>query len=124
MRLSNGNTEVVAPSSAPMLVIVALAVQDSTSVPGPKYSMILLVPPATVSMPASLRMTSLPLVQPLGLPISFTPTSFGHSSSHGSPTITSTASAPPTPIASMPRPPAFGVRSEEHTSELQSHLNL
>src|SRR3989338_11289942 len=58
MRLSNGNTEVVAPSSAPMLVTVALAVQESDSVPGPKYSMILLVPPATVSMPASLRITS------------------------------------------------------------------
>ena len=43
------------------------------------------------------------------VPVSFTPTSFGQSNSHGSPTITSTASAPPTPIASMPRPPALGV---------------
>ena len=29
--------------------------------------------------------------------------------SHGKPAITSTASAPPTPHANMPRPPAFGV---------------
>lgn len=33
----------------------------------------------------------------------------GHLSSHGMPAMTSTASAPPTPIAHMPRPPAFGV---------------
>src|SRR4030065_1903932 len=105
MRLSNGNTEVVAPSSAPMLVIVALAVQDSASLPGPKYSTILLVPPATVSMPASLRITSLPLVQPLGLPISFTPTSFGQSRSHGRPTIPSPPSPPPTPSPTTPRAP-------------------
>ena len=109
MRRSKGNTEVVAPSSAPMLVTVALAVHDSDSAPGPKYSMILLVPPTTVSRPASFRITSLPEVQPESFPVSFTPTSFGHSSSHGRPTMASTASAPPTPIASMPRPPALGV---------------
>ena len=28
---------------------------------------------------------------------------------NGQPAMTSTASAPPTPIATMPRPPAFGV---------------
>ena len=33
----------------------------------------------------------------------------GYSTSHGSPAITSTASAPPTPTAHAPRPPAFGV---------------
>lgn len=35
--------------------------------------------------------------------------SFGTFSSHGAPTITSTASAPPTPMAAMPSPPALGV---------------
>jgi len=34
---------------------------------------------------------------------------FGHLSSHGKPAITSTASAPPTPINKPPRPPPFGV---------------
>ena len=33
-----GKTEVVAPSSAPMLVIVAFPVHEIDSTPGPKYS--------------------------------------------------------------------------------------
>ena len=33
----------------------------------------------------------------------------GHLSSHGNPAITSTASAPPTPIATPPNPPPLGV---------------
>ena len=33
----------------------------------------------------------------------------GHLSSHGNPAITSTASAPPTPIVTAPNPPALGV---------------
>ena len=49
MRPSNGNSEVVAPSSAPMLQIVPLPVALIDSAPGPKYSMTLLVPPFTVS---------------------------------------------------------------------------
>ena len=51
MRSSYGNTEVVAPSSAPMLVMVALPVQLMEAAPGPKYSMMALVPPDTVSSP-------------------------------------------------------------------------
>ena len=35
--------------------------------------------------------------------------SFGTRVLNGQPAITSTASAPPTPIATMPSPPAFGV---------------
>ena len=48
MRPSNGNTDVVAPSSAPMLQIVPLPVALIDSAPGPRYSTILLVPPLTV----------------------------------------------------------------------------
>ena len=33
----------------------------------------------------------------------------GDFTSHGNPAITSTASAPPTPMATMPSPPALGV---------------
>ena len=69
--------EVVAPSSAPMLVMVALPVALIERVPGPKYSMMALVPPATVSSPASLRMTSLGAVQPRIPPVRYTPMSFG-----------------------------------------------
>jgi aconitate hydratase len=58
---------------------------------------------------ATLRITSLGEVQPLNCPVNFTPITFGHLSSHGMSAITSTASAPPTPMQSPPRPPPFGV---------------
>ena len=58
MRASYGNSEHVAPISAPMLQIVALPVAEIDSAPGPKYSTIAPVPPLTVRMPATLRMTS------------------------------------------------------------------
>ena len=51
MRSSKWKSEVVAPSSAPMLQMVPLPVALMDSAPGPKYSMILLVPPLTVSSP-------------------------------------------------------------------------
>ena len=54
-------------------------------------------------------MMSLAAVQPDSVPVSRTPMSFGTRVLYGQPAITSTASAPPTPIAIMPRPPAFGV---------------
>lgn len=40
-----GKVEVVAPTSAPMLAIVARPVHDWLATPGPKYSNILPVPP-------------------------------------------------------------------------------
>ncbi len=52
---SDGNIDVVAPSSAPMLVIVALPVALIVRAPGPKYSTIALVPPVTVSSPQSVE---------------------------------------------------------------------
>lgn len=58
MRLLNGKSEVVAPISAPILQIVAIPVQDKDSTPGPVYSTIAPVPPLTVKIPATLRMTS------------------------------------------------------------------
>ena len=64
---SYGNSEQVAPISAPMLQIVALPVAEIDSAPGPKYSTIAPVPPFTVRMPATLRMTSLAAVQPAEL---------------------------------------------------------
>ena len=48
-----------------MFVIVALPVQLSAAQPGPKYSTTRLVPPLTVRMPQSFRMTSFGAVQPL-----------------------------------------------------------
>ncbi len=99
----------VAPTSAPMLQIVALPVAESEAAPSPKYSITALVPPLTVSRPASFRITSLGEAHPPSRPVSLTPMMRGIFSSHGRPAITSTASAPPTPMAIMPSPPALGV---------------
>jgi len=48
-------------------------------------------------------------VQPLSRPVRYTAIRLGYSNSQGNPAITSTASAPPTPTAHEPSPPAFGV---------------
>ena len=92
-----------------MLQIVALPVQLMLSQPGPKYSTMQLVPPLTVKSSHTFRMTSLALAHPLRAPVSFTPMKPGLRTSHGIPTIASTASAPPTPTAIIPSPPAFTV---------------
>ena len=101
--------DVVAPTSAPILQIVPLPVHDRDSAPSPKYSIIYPVPPFTVKIPATFSITSLAEVQPLRLPVNFTPINLGNFNSQGIPAITSTASAPPTPIATIPSPPAFTV---------------
>jgi len=58
MRRLNGKSDVVAPISAPMLQTVAIPVAERLSTPGPLYSTMAPVPPLTVRMPATLRMTS------------------------------------------------------------------
>ena len=65
-----------------------------------------LVPPATVSSAASLRITSLGDAQPLCSAVKRTPINLGYITSQGRPAMTSTASAPPTPAARARSPPA------------------
>merc|ERR1711970_29495 len=52
---------------------------------------------------------SLGEVQPDNVPVNSTPMTLGHFNSQGIPAMTSTASAPPTPTQTPPRPPPFGV---------------
>ena len=86
-----------------------MPVQDKFSAPGPKYSIIAPVPPLTVNIPATFSITSLAAVHPESFPVNLTPINLGNLSSQGIPAITSTASAPPTPIATIPSPPALTV---------------
>ena len=109
MLSSYANRDVVAPTSAPMLQIVAFPVADRFLAPSPKYSIMAFVPPFTVSIPANFKMTSLGEAQPFSSPVNLTPIILGIFNSHGIPVMTSTASAPPTPIAIIPNPPALGV---------------
>ena len=92
-----------------MLQIVPFPVQDIDIAPSPKYSTIAPVPPLAETIPATFKMTSFGAVQPDNLPVNLTPINLGNLSSHAIPAITSTASAPPTPIATIPKPPAFTV---------------
>ena len=101
--------DVVAPTSAPILQIVPFPVQERFFAPSPKYSIIAPVPPLTVKIPATFKITSLAEVHPEIFPVSFTPINLGNFNSQAIPAITSTASAPPTPIATIPNPPAFTV---------------
>ena len=77
--------------------------------PGPKYSTIAPVPPFTVKISATFKITSLGAVQPDNFPVNLTPMSLGNFNSQAIPAITSTASAPPTPMATIPNPPALTV---------------
>src|SRR6185295_18863256 len=97
------------PISAPMLQIVAFPVAEMVSAPGPWYSMMAPVPPDTVSTSATFRMTSFGDDHPDNSPVRRTPITLGQRTLNGKPVMTSTASAPPTPMATMPRPPALGV---------------
>ena len=89
--------------------MVPLPVQESEMAPSPKYSTIAPVPPLTVRISATFKITSLAEVQPFNFPVNLIPISFGNFNSQAIPAITSTASAPPTPIATIPSPPAFTV---------------
>ena len=89
--------------------MVPLPVHDILSAPGPKYSTMAPVPPFTVRIPATFRITSFADTHLLNFPESLMPINFGNFNSHGIPAITSTASAPPTPIAIIPNPPALTV---------------
>src|ERR1035437_6987195 len=99
--------EAVAPISAPRLQMVPFPVQERDVAPSPKYSRIAPVPPLTVRIPATFRIISFEAVQPFNFPVNLTPISFGNFNSQGNPAITSHASAPPTPMATVPNPPAF-----------------
>ena len=56
-----------------MLQIVPFPVHDIEVAPGPKYSTMAPVPPFTVKISATLRMTSLGAVQPDNVPVNLTP---------------------------------------------------
>ena len=88
---------------------VDFPVAGSDNIPSPKYSIIEFVPPLTVKIPVSFKIISFGDAKPFNLPVSLTPMILGIFNSHSIPLITSAASAPPTPIAAIVNPPAFGV---------------
>ena len=106
---SLGNIEVVAPSSAPIFVIVALSGTESVLTPSPAYSNTLPTPPLTVSFLNTSRITSLAATILFNFPVSSILTTFGVLILYAPPPMARATSNPPAPIASIPTPPAVGV---------------
>ena len=74
---SLGKTDVVAPSSAPIFVMVALSGTDKVLTPSPEYSITLPTPPFTVKRRRTSRMMSFAATHGLSLPTRLTFTTFG-----------------------------------------------
>ena len=66
---SDGKTEVVAPSSAPMLVMVARSGTERVLTPSPVYSIILPTPPFTVILRKTSKITSFAATYGFNLPV-------------------------------------------------------
>ncbi|OQC73646.1 MAG: hypothetical protein BWX44_01386 [Spirochaetes bacterium ADurb.Bin001] len=115
---SLGNTEVVAPSSAPILAIVPRCGMLSVDTPSPAYSSILPTPPFTVSLLNTSSTISLALTIGDNLPLNSTLRTLGLGMEKGKPAIASATSNPPAPMASIPSAPAVGVWLSDPNSDL------
>ena len=74
---SEGKIEVVAPSSVPMLVMVARSGTDRVLTPSPPHSMMAPTPPLTLRMRRISRLTSLAVTKGRSRPVRFTLNIFG-----------------------------------------------
>ena len=106
---SEGNTEVVAPSSAPILVMVARSGTVRVFTPSPAYSIIFPTPPLTLIFRRTSRITSLALTQGESWPESSTFVIEGILIWYSPPPMATATSMPPAPKASIPMPPPVGV---------------
>ena len=77
MTSSEGKTEVVTPSSAPMFAMVARLGTSSVARPGPKYSKTFPTFPFEPKRRNTARMTSLAETPGWSLPVRRIPTTFG-----------------------------------------------
>src|SRR2546422_6561601 len=106
---SLGNTDPVAPSSAPMFAIVPRSGTVNRLIPGPSYSTIFSFPHFSPYRRSISRITSFADVQGGSSPVRSTRTTWGIRNRYGSPAITEATSNPPAPIASIPVAPAWTV---------------
>ena len=113
---SLGKTELVAPVSAPILVIVARSGTDRVATPGPPYSNSFPTPPFTETRWSSVRIMSLAVTHGESVPSNSTRTTSGEVRRKGCPAMAMATSRPPAPIASIPRPPPVDVWLSEPSS--------
>ena len=74
---SDGKMDVVAPSSVPMLVMVARSGTDRVRIPSPPHSIMAPTPPFTDKIRRISRLTSLAVTKERSLPVRFTLYIFG-----------------------------------------------
>ena len=108
-RSSAGKMEVVAPISAPILVMVARSETVRVRAPGPTYSNTFPRPPLIPTRRSISRITSLALQPGFKCPTRFTFTTLGMVRRMGTPVIAVATSIPPTPMHSIPMEPPWGV---------------
>ena len=94
----------VAPYSGHMLAMVALSAMLSFSTPGPKNSTNLPTTPTCLRCLVIVNTTSVDVTQASGSPVILYPTTLGSTIEIGWPNITASASMPPTPHPTTPRP--------------------
>ncbi len=94
----------VAPYSGAMLAMVARSASGRWSRPEPKNSTNLPTTPWDLSISVTVSTRSVAVAPSGMLPVSSKPTTFGTSIEIGWPSIAASASMPPTPQPSTPRP--------------------
>ena len=121
---SAGKMEVVAPISAPMLVMLARSDTLKVAAPGPTYSKTLPRPPLMPTRRSISRMTSFALQPGCKCPVKFTLMICGIFRRIGTPVIAVATSMPPTPIQSIPIEPPWGVWLSPPIKSLPGAPNL
>jgi len=101
---STGKKPQVAPYSGDMLASVARSATDKSLKPGPKYSTNFPTTPFLRNNSVTVRTRSVAVTPSRSSPVNLTPTTSGISMEMGCPSIAASASMPPTPQPSTPRP--------------------
>ena len=107
----------VAPYSGAMLAMVARSGSVMAPSPGPKNSTNLLTTPCVRSICVTARAASVAVAPGGSAPRTHTPTTSGSSMYSGWPSIAASASIPPTPQPTIPRPLIIVVCESVPTSE-------
>ena len=107
----------VAPYSGAMLAMVARVAAGSARVPSPKNSTNLPTTPVVRSRSVMVRTRSVAVTPSRSAPPSSTPTTSGSRKAAGWPSMAASASMPPTPHPTTPRPLTMVVCESVPTSE-------
>ena len=117
VRSSTGKKPTVAPYSGHMLAMVARLANGMVSMPGPWNSTNLPTTPCSRSISVTRSTRSVAVAPSDRTPVSLNPTTSGSNIEIGWPTMTASASMPPTPQPTTPRPLIMVVCESVPTSE-------